>query len=357
MTLQSSLQSLVYVKSQASVGTGATITQSDLALRVRSCEFASVEGAILRDGSQSATGLPAIAVMGGRHWSITMQVELMRFADYTDEDSNPISALLKATGALTATSYDPGTGSADAINLRFSAAYNPPTAPVPVTVEKHEIGGNKYRATDCYAVITGIAADGQKEILVDLQLVGLWATPVVSTFTAAAADYGASQALQTPTIFTGASLVSGIRRSDGTTEQTFTGLQNFGVTPAMQLVARPSVLASAVAGFAPAFLTRTGSSDTVAFSVDLHPEGNTTDDLSVWANWIAQAEGRDLLLISNEGTNGMKLVVAMTEVQYNDPPVSSTAMAFRQYDLVAAGKDPADGSVYGGLDIYFLAGT
>jgi hypothetical protein len=356
MTLQSSLQSLVYVKSQAAVGTGATITQSDLALRVRSCEFASVEGAILRDGSQSATGLPAIAVMGGRHWSITMQVELMRFADYTDIDSSPISALLKATGALTYVSYDPGTGSADAINLRFSAAYNPPTAPVPLTIEKHEIGGNRYRATDCFAVITGIAADGQKEILVDLQLVGLWSTPVASTFTAAAADYGASQALQTPTIFTGASLVSGIQNNIGT-EQTFTGLQNFGVTPAMQLVARPSVLASAVAGFAPAFLTRTGSSDTVAFSVDLHPEGNTAPDLSVWANWIAQAEGRDLLLISNEGTGGMKLVVAMTEVQYNDPPVSSTAMAFRQYDLVAAGKDPADGSVYGGLDIYFLAGT
>jgi hypothetical protein len=356
MTLQSSLQSLVYVKSQASVGTGATITQSDEALRVRSCDFSVVDGTILRDGSQSATGLPAIAVMGGRHWSITMQVELMRFADYTDVDSNPISALLKATGALSAVSYDPGTGSADAINLRFSAAYNPPTAPVPVTVEKHEIGGNRYRATDCFAVITGIAADGQKEILVDLQLVGLWSTPVASTFTAGAADYGASQALQTPTIFTGASLVSGIQNNIGT-EQTFTGLQNFGVTPAMQLVARPSVLASAVAGFAPAFLTRTGSSDTVAFSVDLHPEGNTAPDLSVWANWIAQAEGRDLLLISNEGTGGMKLVVAMTEVQYNDPPVSSTAMAFRQYDLVAAGKDPADGSVYGGLDIYFLAGT
>lgn len=356
MTLQSSLQSLVYVKSQAVVGTGATITQSDLALRVRSCEFAVVDGTILRDGSQSATGLPAIAVMGGRHWSITMQVELMRFADYTDEDSSPISALLKATGALTATSYDPGTGSADAINLRFSAAYNPPTAPVPVTVEKHEIGGNRYRATDCFAVITGIAADGQKEILVDLQLVGLWSTPVASTFTAGAADYGASQALQTPTIFTGASLVAGIQNNIGA-EQTFTGLQNFGVTPAMQLVARPSVLSNAVAGFAPAFLTRTGSSDTVAFSVDLHPEGNTAPDLSVWANWIAQAEGRDLLLISNEGTGGMKLVVAMTEVQYNDAPVSSTAQAFRQYDLVAAGKDPADGSVYGGLDIYFLAGT
>lgn len=356
MTLQSSLQSLVYVKSQAVVGTGATITQSDLALRVRSCEFAVVDGTILRDGSQSATGLPAIAVMGGRHWSITMQVELMRFADYTDEDSSPISALLKATGALTATSYDPGTGSADAINLRFSAAYNPPTAPVPVTVEKHEIGGNRYRATDCFAVITGIAADGQKEILVDLQLVGLWSTPVASTFTAGAADYGASQALQTPTIFTGASLVAGIQNNIGA-EQTFTGLQNFGVTPAMQLVARPSVLSNAVAGFAPAFLTRTGSSDTVAFSVDLHPEGNTAPDLSVWANWIAQAEGRDLLLISNEGTGGMKLVIAMTEVQYNDAPVSSTAQAFRQYDLVAAGKDPADGSVYGGLDIYFLAGT
>ena len=90
MTLQSSLQSLVYVKSQVAVGTGATITQGgDLALRVRSCEFASVEGTIVRDGTQSATGLPAIAVMGGRHWGITMQVELMRFGDFTDEDSSP----------------------------------------------------------------------------------------------------------------------------------------------------------------------------------------------------------------------------------------------------------------------------
>ena len=356
MTLQSSLQSLVYVKSQASVGTGATITQADLALRVRSCDFSVVDGTILRDGSQSATGLPALAVMGGRHWGITMQVELMRFADYTDVDSSPISALLKATGALTYTTMDPGTGLADAINLRFSAAYNPPTAPVPLTIEKHEIGGNRYRATDCFAVITGIAADGQKEILVDLQLVGLWSTPVASTFTAALADYGVTQALQTPTIFTGAVLVAGIQNNIGA-EQTFTGLQNFGVTPAMQLVARPSVLSNAVAGFAPAFLTRTGSSDTVAFSVDLHPEGNTAPDLSVWANWIAQAEGRSLALISNEGTGGMKLAVAMAEVQYNDAPVSSTAQAFRQYDLVAAGKDPREGSVYGGLDIYFLAGT
>jgi len=357
MTLQSSLQSLVYVKSQAALGTGATITQSDLALRVRSCEFASVEGTITRDGTQSATGLPAIAVMRGRHWGITMQVELMRFADYTDEDSNPISALLKATGALVATTYDPGTGSADAIQLRFSAAWNPPTAPVPLTIEKHEIGGNRYRATDCFAVITGMAAEGQKEILVDLQLTGLWSTPVASTFTAGLADYGASQALQTPTIFSGASLVSGIRRSNGVTEQTFTGLQSFGVTPAMQLVPRPSVLSNAVAGFAPAFLTRSGASDTVGFTVDLHPEGDTTDDLSVWANWIAQAAGRDLKLISNEGTGGMKVVVTMVEVQYNDAPVSSTALAFRQYDLVAAGKDPVDGSIYGGLDIYFMAGT
>lgn len=357
MTLQSSLQSLVYVKSQAALGTGATITQSDLALRVRSCEFAAVEGTITRDGTQSATGLPAIAVMGGRHWGITMQVELMRFADYTDEDSSPISALLKATGALVATTYNPGTGTADAIQLRFSAAWNPPTAPVPLTIEKHEIGGNRYRATDCFAVITGMAAEGQKEILVDLQLTGLWSTPVASTFTAGLADYGASQALQTPTIFSGASLVSGIRRSNGVTEQTFTGLQSFGVTPAMQLVPRPSVLSNAVAGFAPAFLTRSGASDTVGFTVDLHPEGDTTDDLSVWANWIAQAAGRDLKLISNEGTGGMKVVVAMVEVQYNDAPVSSTALAFRQYDLVAAGKDPVDGSIYGGLDIYFMAGT
>ncbi|MFN9287115.1 MAG: hypothetical protein ACK6EB_03525, partial [Planctomyces sp.] len=182
---------------QVALGTGATITQGgDLALRVRSCDFSVVEGTITRDGTQSATGLPALAVMGGRHWGITMQVELMRFADYTDQDSSPISALLKATGALVSTTFDPGTGSADAIQLRFSAAYNPPTAPVPLTIEKHEIGGNRYRATDCFAVITGIAAEGQKEILVDLQLAGLWSTPVASTFTAAAADYGATQSLQ-----------------------------------------------------------------------------------------------------------------------------------------------------------------
>jgi hypothetical protein len=356
MSLQSTLQTLVYVKAQSAVGTGATITQSDLALRVRAIDFQVVEGVIPRDGTMSATGLPAIAVQGGKHWAITMQTELFRFSDFEDEATSPLSALLAGSGALTDTTYDAGGGGAPAINLRISAAMNPPTAPVPFTIEMHEIGGNRYRATDCFCVPTG-AAEGQKEILLDWQIQGLWETPVASTFTAAAADYGATQALQTPMIFTGASLVSGIRRSNGSTEQTFTGLRAFGFVPAMQLVPRPSTLAGAVAGFAAPYLTRSGASDTVAFTVDAHPEGDGTDDLSVWANWIEQAEGRSLRLIINEGSGGMKMVIAMAEVQYNDAPVRSAAMAYREYDMVAAGKDPKTGATYGGLDIYFLAGT
>ena len=157
-------------------------------------------------------------------------------------------------------------------------------------------------------------------------------------------------------IFMGASLTSGIRRTNGSTEQTFTGLRQFGVTPAMTIAPRQSVLSGAVNGYTMPYLTRSGESDTVGFTVDAHEEGDGTDDLSVWANWVAQA-ARQFRLTVNEGSGLQKLVLQMNDAQYNEPPVDSTAMPYREYDLIAAAKDPVTGATSAGLDIYFLAGT
>lgn len=357
MTLFSGIQNLFYCKSQSAVGTGATITQSDLALRVRNCTFAPAgEQALRRAGTTSATGLPSIAVLGGLYWAINVEFEMMRFADYTDVDSCPLSPLLKAMGALTATTFNPGGGSANAIRLKWSAAYNPPTAPVPVTIEWHEIGMNRYRATDCFGRLTNVAATGQTEILCTAEFFGVWETPIASTFTAAAATYGASNLLQTPMLFTGTSLVSGLRETDGTTEQTFTGLSMFAAVPAMTIAAKQSTLDGATNGYAAPYLTRSGESDTLAFSVDAHPEGNANDDLSVWANWVEQA-ARQCRMIINEGSGLQKIVLTMEEAQYNNAPVGNTSQPFRQYDLVAESKDPVTGATSAGMDLYFMAGT
>jgi hypothetical protein len=357
MTLTSGIQNLFYVKSQAALGTGATITQSDLALRVRNCTMEPAgELALRRAGTWSATGLPSRAVQGGRYWLITVEAELMRFASYTDVDSSPLSPLLKACGALTATTYNPGGGSANAIRLKWSAAYNPPTAPVPVTIEWHRIGMNRKRATDCIGRVTNIAATGQTEILVTFEFFGLWETPVASTFTAASATYGASNLLQTPMLFAGTSVVSGLRETDGTTEQTFTGLSTFALVPGMVIAARQSVLDSATDGYSAAYLTRDGESDTVAFTVDAHVEGNANDDLSVWANWVEQAE-RAFSMVINEGSGLQKVVIVTAVAQYNEPPIDNTGQPFVQYDLVVEAKDPVTGATSAGVDLYFMAGT
>lgn len=359
MALSPIITNLLYGASQVAVGTGITFSQATTpATRVRSCEFKPAgQLALTRDGTYTATGVPVVAVQGARFFEISLEVEVFRFSSYTDIDSSPISWLLKACGTVTATTFDPGSGVVDAIALDFSPIFNPPTSPVPCTIEKHEIGGDRYRATDCIGVITAIEGDANAELIIKATLKGAWSTPVASTFTAAAADYGASEALQTPMLFMGAALTSGIRRTNGTTEQTFTGLRNVGIVPAMTVTERLSALAGAINGYATPFLTRSGASDSVAFTVDEQPEGDGVTDLSVWANWVAMAQNRDFRLTINEGTGLQRMFALMSVVQYTDPPVQNTSQPLRQYDLAAMAKDPYDGSTAAGLRLLFTAGV
>ena len=157
-------------------------------------------------------------------------------------------------------------------------------------------------------------------------------------------------------LFAGTSVVSGLRETDGTTEQTFTGLSTFALVPAMVIAARQSVLDSATDGYSAAYLTRDGESDTVAFTVDAHVEGNANDDLSVWANWVEQAE-RAFSMVINEGSGLQKVVIVTAVAQYNEPPIDNTGQPFVQYDLVVESKDPVTGATSAGVDLYFMAGT
>lgn len=359
MALSPIITNLLYGASQVALGTGITINQaSNQATRVRACEFKPAgQLALTRDGTFTATGVPVVAVQGGRFWEINIEVELFRFADYTDIDSSPISWLLKACADVSATTYDPGSGAVNVISLAFGPLYNPPTTPVPCTIEMHQINGNRYRATDCMGVITAIEGDANAELIVKATLKGTWSTPVASTFTAAAADYGASEAIQTPMLFMGAALTSGLRRTNGSTEQTFTGLRNVGIVPAMTVTERLSALAGAVNGYAAPFVTRSGASDSVAFTVDQQPEGDGSTDLSVWANWVAMAQNRSFMLSCNEGTGLQRMFALMSVVQYTDPPVLNSSQPLRQYDLAAMSKDPYDGSTPAGLRLLFAAGV
>lgn len=348
-------QNLVYVKSQAAVGTGATIAQaSDKAVRVMTCEFTQAgEGLIERDDLTSATGLPASPKQGSKRWDIKITSEYLPFSSYTDIDSSPLSPLLKACGAVTAVTAVPG-ATADAIKLVFPALFNPPTAPVPCTIELHEIGGNVYRATDVIGTLLLKADTAGARIMFEFTLQGRWVEdPVASTFTAALADFGADPL---PVTFCGATIVSGIRRTDGTTEQTITGLRSMGMTPGVAVTERPDATQLACSCFAMSYLTRTGGPDTVGFTCDEGAEGDTANDLSVWANWKASATGRDLSIILNTGSGGTRIQGFLPQVHYRTP-VLNTANPFRAYDLTAFGVDQPTGATEGGLQLYFYAGA
>ena len=189
-------------------------------------------------------------------------------------------------------------------------------------------------------------------IQIAMTLEGLWAQPAESTFTQALATY--SDAL--PMLFTGASIVSGIRESDGTTEVVFGTLTSATLTPALALSSRVSALSGSVEGYVPSFVTRSGEGDVVAITVEAGPEGNDAGDVSAWANWVGQASGRDFRLISNEGAGGMRMVVFMRE-GHLEVPSPSTALPYRTYDLTIFGVDTADGANYAGMELYFLAGA
>ena len=345
----SSVQSAVYVKTQAAVGTGETIVQaSDPALRVISCAFTRAgEGKIRRANVKSATGIEAAPVMGGIRWDIAIEVEYFPFSSYTSATSSPLSPLLQACGQLSLLTTP------NRVKYRVKAGNVLGTDLLPCTIEHHEIGGDRYRATDVVGVLTGVTMEANKPIVLAFSLQGLWSTPVASTFTQAATDYTTAQL---PMVFQGATLVSGLKESDGTTAQEPLDLRTAACTFNTTVSERPNTLSGNVEGYSPSFVTRGGGADQVAFSCTAGPEGDATGDTSVWANWIGNASGRSFSLLSNEGSGGSKLTMDMAEVYY-DTPVPSTAMPYREFDLVAFGVDRQSGANYSGLELTFAAGT
>lgn len=345
----SSIQEVVYVKTQGAVGTGVTFDQTtDKALRVTDCTFTAAGNMLQRrTGTKSASGIEPTPVMGGLRWDIALTVELYPWSSYTDLDTSPASPIWKcATQLALATTPN-------RVRARFGARNLLGTDLLPMTLERHEIGGNRYRATDVTGHLSGMAMEANGIITCTFALQGLWADPVASTFTQALVDYGTAQV---PAVFRGATLVTGMTRSNGSTAQEPIDLRTFALTPAMTVVERPDTLSGNVEGYAPSFVTRTGSGDEVAFSATAGAEGDSAGDTSVWANWLAQAQGRSFSLVVNEGSGGMKITVTMPEVHYNTP-TPSTAMPYREYDLSAFGTDAQTGATYSGLEITFEAGT
>ena len=345
----SSIQEVVYIKTQAAVGTGETIDQTtDPALRVISCTFTRAgDGKIRRANVKSATGIESAPVMGGLRWDIALEVECFPFSSYTNVASSPLSPLLRACGQLSLLTTP------NRVKYRVKAGNVLGTDLLPLTIERHEIGGNRYRATDVVGTLTGVTMEANKPITLSFTLQGLWSTPVESTFTMALTNYVTAQV---PMVFQGATIVSGLRESDGTTPQQPIDLRLAALTFNTSVTERPNTLSGNVEGYSPSFVTRAGGADQVAFSCTAGPEGDAAGDTSVWANWLGNASGRSFSLEANEGSGGAKLTVEMAEVYY-DTPTPSTAMPYREYDLVAFGVDRQSGANYSGMELTFAAGT
>lgn len=345
---QASNQVVVYIKSQASYGTGATITQVDRAFRATECTFTQAgEGLIERPDTANPFGLPAPPVQGSRRWDIAITASVQPFSDYTDEDTSPASPLLKACAELAPVTYD----TEDAIAIRFPADLQ--TDVTPVTIEMHEIGGNRYRAIDCVGTVQLVMDAAGRLMGWTFAMQGRWQDVVASTFTSAATTYGNAAADPLPLTFCGAALTSGIRRADGSTEATISGLSAATFVPACTVNERPDATATGLNCYAPSFLARSGESDTFAFTCDAGPESDAADGLRAWASWVAQARGRDLTMTMNQGSGGHRVDIVMDEVHYRTP-TPKTDQAFRQYDLIGAN---AQGETPSPAIIYMLAGS
>lgn len=345
---QASNQVVVYIKAQGAYGTGATITQSDLAFRATECTFTQAgEGLIERPDTANPFGLPAPPVQGSRRWDIAITASVQPFSDYTDVDTNPASPLLKACAALSAVTYD----AADAIAFQFPADIQ--TDLTPCTIEMHEIGGNRYRAIDCVGTVQLVMDAAGRLMGWTFAMQGRWQDVIASTFTSASTTYGNAAADPLPLTFCGATLTSGIRRTNGSTEATISGLSAATFVPACTVNERPDATATGFNCYAPSFLARSGESDTFAFTCDAGPESDAADGLRAWASWIAQARGRTLTMEMNQGSGGHRVDLVMTEAHYRTPS-PKTDQAFRQYDLIAAN---AQAEAPSPAILYMLAGS
>jgi hypothetical protein len=346
---QASRNVAVYAKSQSAIGTGATIAQNaDNAIRVRSCEFAqSGEGLQERADSVSPFGLPAPPLVGSRYWTITITADVQPFTDYTAVAASPLAPLIRACSVVEAVTYDGD----DAIRLSFPSTINPSVTPC--TIERHEIDGDRYRAVDCKGTMRLIGDAAGRLLTWEFTLEGRWQDVAASAFTAAATSYGNAAADPLPLTFCGAALTSAIRRSNGSTEATITGLEKFAVTPNTIVTARPDSTALAFACYADSFLSRGPDGDEITFTCDNGPEDDNADGLRKWATWLAQARGRDLTMTMNQGASGHRVDVVMDEAHYRTP-APNEGKEYRQCDLIvrnAQGETPTP------VLIYMLAGS
>ena len=345
---QASRIKAVYAKSQSAAGSPATITQSDLAIRVRTCTFTQAgEGLLKRTDTVNPSGLPAPPVMGSKYWEVAITADVQPFTDYTAVTSCPLSPLLRACADVTAVTY----AAVDAIAIDFTESINADV--LPCTIELHEIDGNRYRAVDCKGSVAQVFDAAGRLISWEFAIKGIWTNVTASAFTAAATDYGAASVDTLPLTFCGASLISGIRRSDDSTEATIAGIESFKVTPNIIVTEKPDATALANSCYAPAFLSRGVDGDTIEFTCDAGPEDDNADGVRAWASWLAQARGRDLTLTLNQGSGGHRIDVVMDEVHYNVPAVNESK-DFRQYDLTAYN---AQGATPAPVAIYMLAGS
>jgi hypothetical protein len=342
-----SSRGVLYVKAQAGVGTGATITQTDLALRVIGRPQWTVEDALEERGDvKSPTGVGPRPLLGAARPAITLTTEVYPLAAYNALPTGPYGALLRSCFDVAAVTYD----TADAIRCRFGSH----TARIPCTVEWHDLaGGNRYRAIDCVGIARPFADEAGARLRIEWTLQGRYdATPEAATaFTAAAVDFG-TEVL--PVRFCGVTVTSGIRRADNVTEQTIRGLSALELAYSGQVVQGRDATQGAYRCAAVPRVYRSEGYDTLTMTVDAGSEADTADGLRAWATWRAQAAGRALLASLNQGAGGVRIDVRLPAATYRAPEIGDEAQ--QTYTLVGlAHSDQATPNE--GAELYFLAGA
>lgn len=306
---------ILYVVSQAAVGTGVTVDQAThTPIRAIEVEMSPVgEGLIERVDHVSAYSGALQPVRGGQRWDIRIVTELYPWTDPTDITTSPLAALWAACGTLSTL------GGPNRIRWAPITAYTPGAIGVgtvtPCTVELHEVGGNRYRAIDCYGTVV-MRADAGARWMCEWTLHGMWSNdPIASTFTQALAAYGTAQSV--PVTLRSASFTGSPA-----------GFASAAWTPGMVLTERPAAepSSSIARAFAPSFLSR-DQPDVLAYTVD------ADDDtaLPIWST----ALGTTPASISLAWAPGSQTwTIALPAATWRVPSRQS-GKAMRQYDLEA----------------------
>lgn len=313
---------VVHVKSQASVGTAATITPgSDEALRVIGRPTFTVrgEGAIERVDLVSAVGPGLQPVTGSRGWDISFQTELYRYSDIADDTSSPLAPLFAASSLV----EENANGSTN-LEITFSRTASIGTTVgtnyVPFTIEVDEIGGNTYSAYDCLCTVA-LSLDTGGRILLDWTVQGSWIDVVASTLGATTATFGADPL---PFVAKAASLSSDLGD--------YPAISTMSLTTGMALVERPDV--SATDGFAPSFLDL-AEVPVLGFTCD----ADDATTLPIWAEVFAGTASNLTATFTDAGNETFKIALPVAYPRVPTPGGD----AFQSYDIEFYGTPNASG--------------